>query len=150
RGALLRMGRAFRWLNVGPSSSPYRPARSPPIVRRLWVQWESSERQKSVESIDTFHTAPSLLNAGFFNEYRHLPLLPVHQLTRYEANGPWEMHQAILKLASNLVEARLTIDFDDEPWPKHSGIIDLLHLQRLYVTHTSLASSKRRSRSLPP
>ncbi|KAJ7663937.1 hypothetical protein DFH06DRAFT_336796 [Mycena polygramma] len=106
-----------------------------PSLKRLWIQWDGPESQAGVDSIDCFQTAPSLVDAGVFNEYRFLPIaLPVHQLTRYQLDGSWETHKAILKLATNLIEARCEIGFDPEPWPDEVEIVDLLHIQRLYVS----------------
>jgi hypothetical protein len=39
-----------------------------------------------------------------------------------------------LKLAHNLVEAHIEIDFDEEPWPEIGEIIDLPYLRGLYVS----------------
>ncbi|KAJ7493753.1 hypothetical protein FB451DRAFT_448654 [Mycena latifolia] len=109
-----------------------------PCLRRLWISWSQPESQASVDSIDAFNAAPSLLDAGIYNEYRHVPiLLPSRQLTRYQHDAPWTVHAAILKLAPNLVEARLTGAFDDdEPWPEPGDAIDLLHLRRLYISQS--------------
>ncbi|KAJ7113998.1 hypothetical protein C8R44DRAFT_229803 [Mycena epipterygia] len=76
-----------------------------PSLRRLWIQWSDPKSQVGAESINCFEVAPSLLNAGFSNRHRHVPiLLPAHQLTRYYLEGPWEMHAGMLKLARNLAE----------------------------------------------
>ncbi|KAJ7654611.1 hypothetical protein DFH06DRAFT_1202886 [Mycena polygramma] len=105
-----------------------------PSLRRLWIQWNEKELTR-VDSIDGFQTAPCLLDAGVFSEYRFIPCaLPVHQLTRYELDCSWQTHRAILKQATNLVEARIEIDFDDEPWPDSDQHIELPHLRRLYVS----------------
>ncbi|KAJ7763118.1 hypothetical protein DFH07DRAFT_1059327 [Mycena maculata] len=42
--------------------------------------------------------------------------LPSHQLTRYELDAAWEIHGGILTQALNLVEARILISFDEDPW----------------------------------
>ncbi|KAJ7663941.1 hypothetical protein DFH06DRAFT_1087795 [Mycena polygramma] len=106
-----------------------------PLLKRLYIQWQDAESQ-SVESLDCFQTAPSLVDAGIYNEFHFLPTaFPVHQLTRYQLDAPWATHREILNLAPNLIEARIEIDFDREPWPKHDEheIIDLRHLRRLYI-----------------
>ncbi|KAJ7483350.1 hypothetical protein FB451DRAFT_104841 [Mycena latifolia] len=116
-----------------------------PSLFRLWIQWEISQSQTAEEPIDVFHTAPSLLDAGINNHYRHLfvpILLPSHQLTRYENDAPWTVHQGILKLARNLVEARLAI-FDDESSPEYGDIIELPCLHRLYVSHRAILEHLR-------
>ncbi|KAJ7654601.1 hypothetical protein DFH06DRAFT_1474504 [Mycena polygramma] len=105
-----------------------------PSLRRLWIQWNEEELTR-VDSIDGFQTAPSLLDASVFNEYRSISCaLPVHQLTRYELDCSWQTHRAVLKLAPKLVEVRIDVDFDDEPWPSPDEIIDLPALRRLHVS----------------
>ncbi|KAJ7605297.1 hypothetical protein FB45DRAFT_490416 [Roridomyces roridus] len=45
------------------------------------------------------------------------------------------MHHRILKTAPNIVEARIIIGDDEEPWPESNGeFIDMLPLHRLYVS----------------
>ncbi|KAJ7902483.1 hypothetical protein B0H13DRAFT_757118 [Mycena leptocephala] len=103
-------------------------------LKRLWIEWEESEVQ-TIESIDCFQTAFSLVDASIHNECRVLPIaLPIHQLTRYQLDGPWEMHRGILKLAPNLVEARIELSYEG-PWSDPAEAIDLLCLRRLYVSN---------------
>ncbi|KAJ7654600.1 hypothetical protein DFH06DRAFT_1047337 [Mycena polygramma] len=104
-----------------------------PSLRRIWIQW--NETEFPVDSIDCFHTAPSLVDVGIYNRTRFIPIgLPAHQLTRYELDCSWPQHMAILKLAPRLVEARIDIDFDDEPWPERNANIYLPSLRRLHVS----------------
>ncbi|KAJ6580809.1 hypothetical protein B0H19DRAFT_1112473 [Mycena capillaripes] len=104
-----------------------------PSLKRSWIYWSCPESRTS--SIDCFETASSLVDIGIFHQHRFIPIvLPPHQLTRYELNRPWEQHSVILNLAPNLVEARIAIAFDVEPWPDTDETIDLMHLQRLYVS----------------
>ncbi|KAJ7483547.1 hypothetical protein FB451DRAFT_1129456, partial [Mycena latifolia] len=104
-------------------------------LRRLWMQWDDSRSQAGVDSIDCFQAAPSLVDADVWNRFRFVPtLLPSHQLTRYHLDGPWTIHQNILKVAQRLVEARIDITFNNEPWPESPHIIDLICLRRLYVS----------------
>ncbi|KAJ7483432.1 hypothetical protein FB451DRAFT_1234617 [Mycena latifolia] len=106
-----------------------------PSLRKLWLQWTDSEHLETVESIDTFRTASSLTDVGICSRFRFIPIpLPVHQLTRYDISAPWEVHDGILKLSPNLVEARVVIAFDEEPWPAHGDIVTLPRLQRLFVS----------------
>ncbi|KAJ7124314.1 hypothetical protein C8R44DRAFT_147227 [Mycena epipterygia] len=108
-----------------------------PLLRRLWVEWDAPESQAGVQSIDGFERAPLLVDATIFSQYRYLPtLLPAHQLTSYDIDGLWEMHQRILTLAPNLCQARIIISLEEEsrPWPASGEVIDLLHLQRLFVS----------------
>ncbi|KAF7345451.1 hypothetical protein MVEN_01563200 [Mycena venus] len=104
-------------------------------LKRLWVQWDDSAAD-SIQSIDCFQTAPCLVDVGVYNRYRHVPvLLPVHQLTRYEMTCPWKSHVRMLKAAPNLVEAHIDVTFDlSETWSDLEEAIDLLQLQRLYVS----------------
>ncbi|KAJ7483357.1 hypothetical protein FB451DRAFT_1169955 [Mycena latifolia] len=95
-----------------------------PSLRRLWISWNDSENLTAADLSDAFHTAPSLLEAGFHNGY-HLPTapFPMHHLIWYRLNATWTIHAGILKLAQNLVEACLAI-FGDEPWPEDGDIIE--------------------------
>ncbi|KAJ7618987.1 hypothetical protein DFH06DRAFT_1306556 [Mycena polygramma] len=114
-----------------------------PSLKRLWIQWQDAESQ-TVESLDCFQTAPSLVEVGVYNEFRFLPTaFPIHQLTRYHLDGPWAVHRELLKQASNLIEARIEIDFDHDPWPEQDEIIDLHHLRRLYISDVHLLRSLR-------
>ncbi|KAJ6465183.1 hypothetical protein C8R47DRAFT_50137 [Mycena vitilis] len=133
-----------RWeeLSVGITAAivPLLPALRDrlPLLKRLWIQWHSADTQ-TVESMDCFQMAPSLVDAGVFNQHRSLPtIFPVRQLTRYQLDGPWATHREILKLAANLIEARIEIDFDDDPWPETAEIINLRHVQRLYSSHVEV------------
>ncbi|KAJ7113944.1 hypothetical protein C8R44DRAFT_984536 [Mycena epipterygia] len=115
-----------------------------PSLRRLCIQWYGSPSQEAVESTDCFQMAPRLVDTSIHNADRHIPfLLPAHQLTRYHLNGPWEMHRDMLKLTQNLVEARITIDFEDKPWSDPRQAIDLSRLQRLYVSHMEILNHLR-------
>ncbi|KAJ7691919.1 hypothetical protein B0H17DRAFT_1200775 [Mycena rosella] len=110
-----------------------------PSLRRLWIQWNDSDSQTAVHTIEAFHTAPSLIDAGIYNEYGPVPILfPTHQLTRYQLDGSWSTHEVNLKTAQNLVDARIEIAFDIEPWQQHGDIITLPCLRRLYVSHTGV------------
>ncbi|KAF7356296.1 F-box domain-containing protein [Mycena venus] len=106
-----------------------------PSLARLWIQWDGWQGQIGIPSIDCFETAPSLVDVGVLNKHRFLPiLLPAYQLTRYEVDCPWEEHRRILTQTLGLIEARVYVDFDEEPWPDPNEIIGLLQLQRLYVS----------------
>ncbi|KAJ7124362.1 hypothetical protein C8R44DRAFT_852255 [Mycena epipterygia] len=111
-----------------------------PSLRRLWMEWQSVESQEEVEGIHCFESAPSLVDAGIFNEHRYVRTsLPSHPLTQYNIDGPWEMHQGILTAAPNLVQARIHVSFDDEEgWPEPDAIVDLLCLRRLLVSHADI------------
>jgi hypothetical protein len=45
------------------------------------------------------------------------------------------MHRGILKLAPNLIEARIEISFDEKPWPDSTETLNILCLRRLNVSH---------------
>ncbi|KAK7030533.1 F-box domain-containing protein [Favolaschia claudopus] len=110
-----------------------------PNLRRLWVEWIHSASQVSAERVEGFDVAPSLVDAGVFNEHRFIPLsLPTHQLTRYELDGPWDSHRNMLKLATNLVEARIFVAFDDTLWQNSDEKISVPSLKRLYVSHAEV------------
>ncbi|KAJ7483417.1 hypothetical protein FB451DRAFT_1439439 [Mycena latifolia] len=109
-------------------------SRLPSLARLSIEPWDGSDGPAGEGSIDCFHTAPCLVDViGTLNPSVTL-LLPTHQLTRYEFDGPWDMHQTILKLTQNLVEAHIVITSDEEVWSEHGGVIPLLHIQRLYVS----------------
>ncbi|KAJ7846270.1 hypothetical protein B0H13DRAFT_2093563 [Mycena leptocephala] len=104
-------------------------------LKKLWIEWEGPESQ-TVDSIDFFQTASTLVDASVYNKYRFVHFaFPAHQLTRYQLDGPWDMHRGILKLAPNLVEVRIEISFDVQPWPDSTETLDLLRLRRLYLSH---------------
>ncbi|KAF7345523.1 ABC protein [Mycena venus] len=130
-----------RWedLSLGLTSKlvPFLPALRGRIqsLKRLWIQWSSPESQTVTEAIDCFESAPALVDFAVFNEYSFVPIAhPTHQLTRYELDCPWAEHRRILKLAPNLVEVRVVIRFDSEPWPDVDAVINLPYLRRLYVS----------------
>ncbi|KAJ6580862.1 hypothetical protein B0H19DRAFT_486541 [Mycena capillaripes] len=137
-----------RWeefsLGLTPAIVPLLPALRDRLtsLKRLWIQWNGSPEGLPTESIDCFQTARSLIDAGFTSQYQFLPIsLPLHQLVRYQLDGPWGIHKDLLRLAPNLVEARVIIDFEEEPqhWlNSRDTIIDCLHLQRLFVSEPEL------------
>ncbi|KAJ7146766.1 hypothetical protein C8R44DRAFT_18505 [Mycena epipterygia] len=107
-------------------------------LRRLWIQWDQAESQAGVGTIGAFRVAPRLVDVGTSGEHGPIPmLLPAHQLTRYQSSGPWEMHLSILKVAQNLVEAHIEI-LGSSLEHHDTDIVDLLSLQRLYVSHTEI------------
>ncbi|KAJ7101885.1 hypothetical protein C8R44DRAFT_945843 [Mycena epipterygia] len=74
---------------------------------------------------------------------RPVASLHIRTLTRYDIDGPWEMHRDILKGAPNLVQARIYIDFDYEPWPDSGEIIHVLRLQRLFLSDAVILNHHR-------
>ncbi|KAJ7609012.1 hypothetical protein FB45DRAFT_373478 [Roridomyces roridus] len=121
-----------------------------PSLRWLWLQWDSEQSQVGVDSITCFKSAPSLVDASVITKSRFIPIyVPAHQLTSYHLHGPLKMHLHVLKLAPNIVDARVVIpDLDDEePWPEPSDqAIDLLHLRRLYVSDEQILGHLRAPR----
>ncbi|KAJ6467967.1 hypothetical protein C8R47DRAFT_1325889 [Mycena vitilis] len=111
-----------------------------PSLRRLYIQWESPESQAGItESLDFFQLAPSLIDASIYNEYRSIQfLLPWQNLTRYHLDAPWDVQHLLLKMTPNVVEARIFVDFDLEPWPDSNEIIDLGSLRRLSISHAEI------------
>ncbi|KAJ7138211.1 hypothetical protein C8R44DRAFT_767038 [Mycena epipterygia] len=110
-----------------------------PLLRRLWIEWDTPGSQAGVQSIDCFERAPYLVDASILNQYRYVPtLFPAYRLTHYDIDAPWKMHEGILTLTPNLVQARIDISFSDESWPDSGEIIDLLRLQRLFVSHANI------------
>ncbi|KAJ7498116.1 hypothetical protein B0H11DRAFT_2189846 [Mycena galericulata] len=112
-----------------------------PVLRRLWVQWDGSKSQNGVDSLKCFENAYSLVDVGAYSEYQFIPtVLPPHNLiTRYHFDAPWDTHSSMLKLAPNLVEARIRVNFEGaEPWPHSDETIQLLRLRRLYVSNAKI------------
>ncbi|KAJ7625683.1 hypothetical protein FB45DRAFT_922040 [Roridomyces roridus] len=114
-------------------------------LRRLWMQWDDAESDFTANSIECFEAAPSLAEAGWLNESHDISmLLPAHQLTVYQANGPWEDHQSVLKSAHHLVEARIVVQFPSwQSGGAGSAVIDLPHLRRLYVGNAEILDHLR-------
>jgi hypothetical protein len=109
-----------------------------PSLRRLWIQWQGRESQDGTDAVDVFQTAPSLLDAGIYNRFRHIHIpLPAHQLTRYDLDAPWTVHESILKLARNLVEVRIVLKFSQDVQGP-SGVLYLSSLRRIYVSQASV------------
>jgi hypothetical protein len=110
-----------------------------PLLERLWIQWESPTE---AQSIDCFRVAPSLVAFGTFNQHFFVPvILPSHQLTRYQFDGPWSQHMDMLKMAPNLVEAYVVVSFDYDPWPVDPTTpetIPLAHLRQLYMSDVNV------------
>jgi hypothetical protein len=108
-----------------------------PALRKVWIQWEEdSARQRRM---DCFQNAPSLRDITLFNDtpYAVRVLVPARQLTRYDADGPWDMHRAVLTSAQSLVEARIETNLFGVP-ADPGQIIELLHLERLFVSRTEV------------
>ncbi|KAJ7648308.1 hypothetical protein DFH06DRAFT_1135752 [Mycena polygramma] len=102
--------------------------------------WETPESQAGItESLDFFQSAPSLIDASIYNEYRSIQfLLPWQNLTRYHLDAPWDVQRLLLKMAPNIVEARIFVAFDLEPWPDSNEITDLIFLRRLFISHAEI------------
>ncbi|KAJ7036626.1 hypothetical protein C8F04DRAFT_474856 [Mycena alexandri] len=81
-----------------------------PLLRRAWIQWSGNGRQE-FEGVEIFESASSLVAFGAAR-YRYVPcLLPAKQLTCYQLDAPWGIHRDILKLATELIEARINVPF---------------------------------------
>ncbi|KAJ7681556.1 hypothetical protein B0H17DRAFT_1230242 [Mycena rosella] len=110
-----------------------------PLLRRLWIQWDSQRNPGLEDCPDFFRSAPSLIDVGVGEWLAHRPLwipFPVHQLKRYELAGSMAMHLGALKLAKNLVEASVTAYIGQNE--AVSETVDLLFLRRLYVLNPSI------------
>ncbi|KAJ7155799.1 hypothetical protein C8R46DRAFT_1196529 [Mycena filopes] len=106
-----------------------------PSLCRLNLQWSDERSQANVDSIDCFQRAPCLIDFAVFNEFRSIPIrLPVQQLKRYQLDGPWRLHRDLLVRGLNLVELRLSIGFDNDPWPDVKDTVQLPSLRRLYTS----------------
>jgi hypothetical protein len=108
-----------------------------PSLQRLFIRSyvESPESQTAVPSIDCFRVAPFLVDLSVYGKHRFLSVTaPTCQLTHYCHNGSWKEHSRILKLAPNLIQANITVTFDDEPWPQSDEPINMPYLRRLHVS----------------
>ncbi|KAJ7628716.1 hypothetical protein FB45DRAFT_1079921 [Roridomyces roridus] len=109
-----------------------------PALRRLWVHWDHEDSSKAVDAIECFDTAPSLVDVGLDNISdfctREYLLFPVEQLTCYRVCAPWSIHQEVLELAPNIVEA--SISWLNLPMRALlDKVQDLPRLRRLYVSN---------------
>ncbi|KAK7024985.1 F-box domain-containing protein [Favolaschia claudopus] len=106
-----------------------------PYLQKLWIQWTSREDQGATHSIDCFQMAPALHDVGIYYGFNFVEVpLPAHQLTRYESDCGIEQHLRMLKMAPNLVEAHVDIDWAPASDIRHEEI-EMLHLRRLYVSN---------------
>ncbi|KAJ7663885.1 hypothetical protein DFH06DRAFT_1324396 [Mycena polygramma] len=104
-----------------------------PSLRRLWINWAGPDSQMNVQSINSFQSASSLVDVGIYHDYRFVSIpFPAHRLTRYQLDGPWATHDDLLRMAPNLIEARIMVHFD-QPWPPSPATIELKHLRRLCI-----------------
>jgi len=115
------------------------------LLRRVCLRWDNQESQEGVESINCFQTAVSLVDIDVSSVHRFVPtLLPMyHQLMRYDLDAPWDTHFEVLKSLPNLVEGRIRVNFDEEPWPDANETIDLLHLRHLYLSDVEVLNYLR-------
>ncbi|KAJ7770030.1 hypothetical protein B0H16DRAFT_237915 [Mycena metata] len=110
-----------------------------PALRRLSLEWDVPDSEAVVDSIDSFQSAPLLVDATAINLYRYIPIpFPCNQLTRYQLNAPWGVHAHLLRVSPNLVQARVVVDFDDEPWPPAGETIHLQCLRQLHVSDVDI------------
>ncbi|KAJ7457215.1 hypothetical protein B0H11DRAFT_1925153 [Mycena galericulata] len=114
-----------------------------PLLSKVWIQWDGPQSQDSVESIECFLAAPALSDVGIYNEYRRVAIpFPAQHLTRYDLDGPWELHRDVLALAPNLLEARIQISFEHEFPPfvaaTPAGILVVPSLRRLFASHAEI------------
>ncbi|KAK7030528.1 ABC protein [Favolaschia claudopus] len=139
-----------RWeeLSIGLTSFLYpileRMAGQLPLLRRLWVEWMCLESQQLAGPIMAFQGAHSLVDAAIGNSYMYTPVfLPIGQLTRYQLDASWHTHRDILRLAPNLVEAHIAVNYDEDgDWPEppasDDNSLQLTLLKRLYVSHPEI------------
>ncbi|KAJ6484208.1 hypothetical protein C8R45DRAFT_1148600 [Mycena sanguinolenta] len=103
---------------------------------RAVLHWDTDESQTQ-DAVDFFRTAFSLADITVCSQSRFVPtrLPPLHQLTQYDLDGPWETHSQLLKSLPLLEEVRIRCFCDDdEDWPQPGEPIDVLNLRRLFVT----------------
>ncbi|KAJ7623813.1 hypothetical protein FB45DRAFT_926828 [Roridomyces roridus] len=113
-----------------------------PLLKRLLIEQNAFEYQlNAVRTIQCFEHAPSLVDVGVINSRPRdiLVPLPAHQLTSYQVQESWATHRPLLESAPNLIEARILLAGSPD-WSDHRGVIDMLNLQRLYVSHVEFLS----------
>ncbi|KAK7031762.1 hypothetical protein R3P38DRAFT_3187480 [Favolaschia claudopus] len=99
-------------------------------LKRLSLEWASLTSHITIQSIDYFSSASSLVDFTFDNQSCVPVTLPAN-LTRYDVYAPWHMHSKVLKLCPSIVDARITV----EPWTEFSlDIVVLKNLERLYAS----------------
>ncbi|KAJ7173350.1 hypothetical protein C8R46DRAFT_113591 [Mycena filopes] len=120
-----------------------------PLLRRFslhWSHWRVRE-ELTIDRVDCFENAPSLVGAWVSVDFRHVPVLfPLHRLTRYQLYSPfWKTHAAILKQTPNLVDVRISVLSDDGSWdnPESHEIIHMPCLRRLYVSRAEILNVLR-------
>ncbi|KAJ7155881.1 hypothetical protein C8R46DRAFT_1005110 [Mycena filopes] len=106
-----------------------------PALRRLSIGWDNEESQAGVHSIDSFQSAPLLVDVAVYAFGRFVSV-PVrfNQLTGYNLDAPWSIHHTLLAAAPNLVDARVTIIGSEPRLPRGRKPIQLLSLRRLFVS----------------
>ncbi|KAJ7755200.1 hypothetical protein B0H16DRAFT_1830828 [Mycena metata] len=108
-------------------------------LRRLSLEWDVPDSETVVDSIDSFQSVPSLVDATVYNMDRYVSIpFPCNQLTRYQLDAPWRVHADLLSVSPNLVQAGVTVSFDEEPWPPVGETIQLRRLRQLYLSHSSI------------
>ncbi|KAJ7648235.1 hypothetical protein DFH06DRAFT_1332471 [Mycena polygramma] len=106
-----------------------------PSLCRVSIRWDREESRAGADSIHFLESAPSLVDVDVLNKHRYVPVsLPSQQLTRYRLDAPWEIHEGLLKLASNLVEAGISVKSSASLWPESDVIINLASVRRLYAS----------------
>ncbi|KAJ6467992.1 hypothetical protein C8R47DRAFT_810655 [Mycena vitilis] len=106
-----------------------------PSLCRVSIRWDCEESRAGANSIDFLGSAPSLVGLDLLNKHRYVPVsLPAQQLTRYRLDAPWEIHEGLLKLASNLVEADISVKSSASLWPESDVVINLSSVRRLYAS----------------
>ncbi|KAJ6467996.1 hypothetical protein C8R47DRAFT_1303136, partial [Mycena vitilis] len=106
-----------------------------PSLCRVSIRWDCEESWAGANSIDFLGSAPSLVDVDVLNSHRYIPVsFATQQLTRYCLDAPWEIHEGLLKLAINLVEAHITVKFDISPFPQSSEVVELSSVRRLYAS----------------
>ncbi|KAJ7648181.1 hypothetical protein DFH06DRAFT_1135626 [Mycena polygramma] len=106
-----------------------------PSLCRVSLRWDHEESQAGADPIDFLKSVPSLVDVDVLNKHRYVPVsLPSQQLTRYRLYAPWEIHEGLLKLASNLVEAGISVNSDASLGPESGEIIEIPSVRRLYAS----------------
>ncbi|KAJ7147740.1 hypothetical protein C8R43DRAFT_953092 [Mycena crocata] len=120
-------------------SPPSRPSKQHPIVAHIADKVgrsEESDQRARVAFIDCFQTASALVDVGIRNIKGFVDvLLPCSSSppAAHELDVPWEIHRSVLKMSPHI---EVSFDDDDVGWPDRNQVVDLIHLRRLYISHT--------------
>ncbi|KAJ7608689.1 hypothetical protein FB45DRAFT_876959 [Roridomyces roridus] len=114
-------------------------------LRTVSLWWVGENHDDDMDTLDCFETATSLVDVAIGYEWLTAVFVyPLSQLTRYQAVGFWDTHQAVLSMSPALVEVSIKMTFSDLEdvcdWTSPGPVIELSQLRRLYVSHIGVVA----------